>query len=49
MVVSIDELDISSVNVGQEAAIDMDAIENTQYTAIVSNISQVGDVYKRQA
>ena len=40
--VSVDELDISSVEVGQSATVSVDAIEDTTYNATVTNISQVG-------
>ncbi|MBS5645561.1 MAG: efflux RND transporter periplasmic adaptor subunit [Clostridiales bacterium] len=42
MVVQIDELDISSVEVGQEASIAMDALEDKAYTGEVTQISQIG-------
>ena len=42
MVVSVDELDIISVKVGQEVTIDMDAITDKTYQAEVSYISQIG-------
>ena len=42
MVVQIDELDISSVEVGQEASIAMDALEDKTYTGEVTQISQIG-------
>ncbi len=42
MVVSVDELDIIGVKVGQEVTIDMDAITDKTYDATVSYISQIG-------
>lgn len=42
MVVSIDELDITSVSLGQSAEIAMDAITDKTYSATVSYISQLG-------
>ncbi len=42
MVVSVDELDIISVKVGQEVSIAMDAITDKTYGAAVSYISQIG-------
>ena len=40
--VSVDELDISKVKVGQSATISVDAIDGTTYNATVKSISQVG-------
>ncbi|MDD2649358.1 MAG: efflux RND transporter periplasmic adaptor subunit [Eubacteriales bacterium] len=42
MVVSIDELDITGVSLGQSAEISMDAITGKTYSASVSYISQLG-------
>ncbi len=42
MVVSVDELDIIGVKVGQEVTIEMDAITDKTYQAEVSYISQIG-------
>lgn len=42
MVVSVDELDIIGVKVGQEVTIEMDAITDKTYDAAVSYISQIG-------
>ncbi len=42
MVVSVDELDIVNVQVGQEAEIKMDAVQDTAYSATVARISQIG-------
>jgi HlyD family secretion protein len=42
MVVSVDELDIIGVKVGQKVTIDMDAITDKTYDATVSYISQIG-------
>jgi HlyD family secretion protein len=42
MVVSVDELDIIGVKVGQEVTVDMDAITDKTYDAAVSYISQIG-------
>lgn len=42
MVVGIDELDINNVSVGQEATVELDALEDETYTAQVTDISQVG-------
>ncbi len=44
--ISIDELDISSVSVGQEVSIEADAIEGKTFTGKVSNISIVGESYQ---
>lgn len=42
MVVSVDELDIISVAVGQDTDIAMDAITGKTYSATVSKVSQIG-------
>lgn len=42
MVVSVDELDIINVAVGQDADIAMDAISDKTYSAKVSKVSQIG-------
>ncbi|MBP3647878.1 MAG: HlyD family efflux transporter periplasmic adaptor subunit [Clostridia bacterium] len=42
MVISVDELDIISVAVGQNVDIAMDAIEDKTYPATVSKVSQIG-------
>jgi HlyD family secretion protein len=42
MVVSVDELDIIGVKVGQEVTVEMDAITDKTYDAAVSYISQIG-------
>lgn len=42
MVVSVDELDITGVAVGQEADLVMDAISDKTYSATVSYVSQIG-------
>ncbi|MBR4081547.1 MAG: HlyD family efflux transporter periplasmic adaptor subunit [Clostridia bacterium] len=42
MKISVDELDIVSVAVGQPASIAMDAVKDHTYTAVVSYISQIG-------
>ncbi|MDD3244073.1 MAG: efflux RND transporter periplasmic adaptor subunit [Eubacteriales bacterium] len=42
MVVSVDELDINNVTVGQEARVVLDALEDQTITATVTDISQVG-------
>lgn len=42
MVISVDELDITSVAVGQKVDIAMDAIEDKTYPATVSKVSQIG-------
>ncbi len=42
MIVSVDELDIISVKVGQNVEIAMDAIDNKTYPATVSKVSQIG-------
>ena len=42
MVVSVDELDITSVAVGQNVELAMDAITDTTYAGTVSKISQIG-------
>ena len=42
MVVSVDELDIINVQVGQEVTIEMDAITDKSYDAAVAYISQIG-------
>ena len=42
MVISVDELDIISVAVGQNVTIAMDAIEDRTYPATVTKISQIG-------
>lgn len=42
MVVSVDELDIISVQVGQNVNIAMDAIEDKTYPAKVTKVSQIG-------
>ena len=44
--ISIDELDISSIEVGQEVSITADAIEGKTFTGTVSNISIVGEAYQ---
>lgn len=43
---SIDELDISSISVGQKVSITADAIEGKTFTGEVSNISIVGESYQ---
>jgi len=42
VVVAVDELDISSVSIGQTADVAVDALPNTAFTGTVSRISQVG-------
>lgn len=42
MVVSVDELDIINVKVGQDVSIAMDAVTDKTYNATVSYISQIG-------
>lgn len=42
MVVSVDELDIISVAVGQEVSLVMDALPDDPYTGTVSKVSQLG-------
>ena len=42
MVVSVDELDIINVQVGQNADIAMDALTDKNYSAVVSKVSQIG-------
>ena len=42
MIISVDELDIISVAVGQKVEIAMDAIEEKTYPATVSKVSQIG-------
>lgn len=42
MVVSVDELDIINVQVGQNADIAMDALTDKTYSAAVSKVSQIG-------
>lgn len=42
MVISVDELDIISVTVGQNVDIAMDAIEDKTYPAKVTKVSQIG-------
>ena len=42
MVVSVDELDITSVEVGQNVELAMDAITDHTYAGTVSKISQIG-------
>ena len=42
MTMSIDELDISSVEVGQEVRITADAVEGTTYTGVVTEVSVAG-------
>ncbi len=42
MIVSVDELDIINVKVGQNVTIEMDAITDRTYQATVSYISQIG-------
>lgn len=42
MVISVDELDIINVAVGQNVDIAMDAIEDTTYPAKVTKVSQIG-------
>ena len=42
MVVSVDELDIINVQVGQNADIAMDALTDNTYAAVVSKVSQIG-------
>ena len=39
---SIDELDISSVEVGQEVRITADAVEGKTYTGVVTEVSVAG-------
>ena len=39
---SVDELDISKMQVGMEVEVKADAIENTTFTATITNISIVG-------
>lgn len=41
--VAIDELDIRGIEVGQEAVVTFDAIENQEYSGQVSNVSLAGD------
>ena len=42
MIVTVDELDITNVQVGQTASIVMDAIDEQAYSAVVSHVSQIG-------
>jgi HlyD family secretion protein len=42
MVISVDELDIINVEVGQSVTIAMDAVTDKKYDATVSHISQIG-------
>ncbi len=42
MVISVDELDIISVSVGQKVDVAMDAIEEKTYPATVTKVSQIG-------
>lgn len=42
MVVSVDELDIISVEVGQSVSLSMDAITDKTYSGTVSKVSQIG-------
>lgn len=42
MIVSVDELDITNVEVGQEVDIVMDALPTKTYSATVSHVSQIG-------
>ena len=42
MVISVDELDIIHVSVGQSVTIAMDAVTDKEYKATVSHISQIG-------
>lgn len=42
MVISVDELDITSVSVGQNVDVAMDAIEDKTYPAKVTKVSQIG-------
>ncbi|MFZ5974676.1 MAG: efflux RND transporter periplasmic adaptor subunit [Bacillota bacterium] len=42
LTVSIDELDISSISVGQTATVSVDAVSDKTYNATVKSISQVG-------
>jgi HlyD family secretion protein len=44
LTVSVDELDIQSVEVGDSATVTVDAIDDTTYNATVQSISQVGSV-----
>lgn len=41
--VEIDELDIQGIEVGQEAVVTFDAVENQEYSGHVSNVSLAGD------
>ena len=43
LTVAVDELDIASVEVGQTAAVVLDAIADVEYTATVTRISGAGD------
>ncbi len=45
MTMSIDELDISSVEVGQEVQITADAVEGQTYTGVVTEVSVAGTTY----
>lgn len=45
MTMSIDELDISDVAVGQEVQITADAVEGTTYTGVVTKVSVAGTTY----
>ena len=42
LIVAIDELDVGKIQVGQNAAISIDALPDESYTGTVSRISQVG-------
>ncbi len=42
MIISVDELDIINVSVGQSATVEMDAISDQTYHATVAYISQIG-------
>ena len=44
LTVSVDELDISSISVGQKATVSVDAVSDKTYNATVKSISQVGSV-----
>lgn len=44
--ISIDELDISEISVGQEVTITADALPNQTFYGVVSNISIVGSAYQ---
>ncbi len=44
--ISIDELDISKISVGQEVSITADALPNQSFVGTVSNISIVGSAYQ---